>query len=79
MVMHYKGKVVDPNSIEIVVPPFGGDSGLGLSPFSAPPGSDGGQGAPNLGQPPSFGTPPAGGGSAPQQPAPNDLSQPPKF
>jgi TRAP-type mannitol/chloroaromatic compound transport system permease large subunit len=79
MVMHYKGKVVDPNSIEIVVPPFGGDSGLGLSPFSAPPGSDGGQGAPNLGQPPSFGTPPVGGGSAPQQPAPNDLSQPPKF
>ncbi len=29
MVMHYKGKTVDPGSIDIVVPPFGGDGGLG--------------------------------------------------
>ena len=75
MVMHYKGTVVDPSTIEIVVPPFGGDQpglqglpGLGLPPLGAPP-ADGAA------------TPPANGAATPPaQPAPaNDLSQPPKF
>ncbi len=64
MVMHYKGVVVDPGDVEIVVPPFGGGDQPGL---------------PGLGLPP-FGAPPAdGGGTAPANPPANDLSQPPKF
>jgi TRAP-type mannitol/chloroaromatic compound transport system permease large subunit len=66
MVMHYKGTVVDPADVEIVLPPMGG----------------GQPGLPGLGQPgldgsPSLGTNPA----APAQPAPppTDLSQPPSF
>ncbi len=60
MVMHYKGVVVDPGDVEIIVPPFGGDQpglpGLGLSPFGAPP-ADGGATPPpanDLSQPPKF-------------------------
>ncbi|MCC6918027.1 MAG: TRAP transporter large permease subunit [Alphaproteobacteria bacterium] len=80
LVMHYKGKVVDPSEIEIILPPIGGGDqpGLGLPPLGQPP-ADGsslpaGGGAPDLSQPPSFGN------SAPAQPAPaNDLSKPPSF
>ncbi|NGO52857.1 TRAP transporter large permease subunit [Mesorhizobium camelthorni] len=90
MVMHYKGPVIDPSDVEIVVPGFGGGQqqglpGLGLPPLGAPAPANGG-GAPaqpaqpappatDLSQPPSFGN------SAPAQPAPpaTDLSQPPKF
>ena len=60
MVMHYKGVVVDPGDVEIVVPPFGGGDqpglpGLGLPPFGAPP-ADGGAAPPanDLSQPPKF-------------------------
>jgi TRAP-type mannitol/chloroaromatic compound transport system permease large subunit len=69
MVMHYKGPVVDPGDVQIVVPPFGG--GLGDQP-----------GLPGLGLPP-LGAPPADSGpAAPAKPATspaNDLTQPPKF
>jgi TRAP-type mannitol/chloroaromatic compound transport system permease large subunit len=56
MVMHYKGKVVDPSTIEIKVPEL---PGLGLPPLGSPP-ADGNAPAnsapamPNLSQPPSF-------------------------
>ncbi len=56
MVMHYKGKVVDPSTIEIKVPEL---PGLGLQPLGSPP-ADGSAPAnpapamPNLSQPPSF-------------------------
>ncbi|OJU52529.1 MAG: C4-dicarboxylate ABC transporter [Mesorhizobium sp. 61-13] len=56
MVMHYKGKVVDPSTIEIKVPEL---PGLGLPPLGSPP-TDGSAPAnpapamPNLSQPPSF-------------------------
>ena len=76
MVMHYKGKTVDPSTIEIQVPEL---PGMGLPPLGAPgggstpaqpaaPGTD-------LSQPPSF------GGDQPAQPAPSapDLSKPPSF
>jgi TRAP-type mannitol/chloroaromatic compound transport system permease large subunit len=64
MVMHYKGEVVDPGEVEIVVPPFGGGDQPGL---------------PGLGLPP-FGEPPAeGGATPPANPPATDLSQPPKF
>ena len=57
MVMHYKGTVVDPGKIQIVVPPGGGTQpglpGLGLPP---------------LGDPPAQGTPPADGSAAPPAP-----------
>lgn len=61
MVMHYKGKVVDPGTVEIVVPPFGGGGGvpgLGLPPLGGPP-TDGGSAPANppandLTQPPKF-------------------------
>jgi tripartite ATP-independent transporter DctM subunit len=78
MVMHYKGVVVDPGSIEIKVPEM---PGLGLPPIGAPP-ADGSApaqpaapGGSDLSQPPSF------GGSAPAEPAPPamDLTQPPSF
>jgi TRAP-type mannitol/chloroaromatic compound transport system permease large subunit len=36
MVMHYKGEIRDPNEIEIIVPPFGGDQ-PGLPPLGTPP------------------------------------------
>jgi TRAP-type mannitol/chloroaromatic compound transport system permease large subunit len=66
IVMHYKGPVVDPGAVEIVLPPMGGDQpgmpgGLGLPPFGSPPPVDGAPAAPavpapgpDLGQPPSF-------------------------
>jgi TRAP-type mannitol/chloroaromatic compound transport system permease large subunit len=67
MVMHYKGKVVDPNSIEIKMPdmPGLGGGGLGLPPLGSPP--------------PAGGNAPAA--PAPASPAPpaNDLSKPPSF
>ncbi len=85
MVMHYKGTVVDPDDVEIVLPPMGGGQpglpGLGLPGLEGPPPADGAAPArptppaTDLSQPPSFGeTPPA-------QPAPpaTDLSQPPSF
>jgi TRAP-type mannitol/chloroaromatic compound transport system permease large subunit len=78
MVMHYKGAVVDPSDVEIVIPGFGGDQqGLpGLPDFGGPAPADPAQPpATDLSQPPSFGDAP------PAEPAPpaNDLSQPPKF
>jgi TRAP-type mannitol/chloroaromatic compound transport system permease large subunit len=48
MVMHYKGKAVEPGEIQILVPPPAGEPGL-----------PGGLGLPPLGQPPAQGTPPA--------------------
>ena len=78
MVMRYKSDVVvDPGTINIQIPGFGGDT---LNPFGAP-GDNGGQPAPNLGTPPAgLGTPPPGlgGQQQPAAPAP-DLSQPPSF
>ena len=71
MVMHYKGKVVDPGDIEIVVPPFGGGDGLGG-------GLGGGLG---LGAP-SFGDQPPTDPAAPADPAAPpaiDMSKPPSF
>jgi TRAP-type mannitol/chloroaromatic compound transport system permease large subunit len=69
LVMHYKGTVVDPGSVEIKVPDMPG--------FGTPPAMDGSTppAGNDLSQPPSF------GGPAPAQPAPpaNDLSQPPSF
>ena len=84
MVMHYKdtGPAVDPATIRIQLPPFGGSGsgagGLqmpGPSTLGAPPtvGSP-----PTLGPPPSFGSPPAGQ-PAPAPSAPPDLSRPPSF
>jgi TRAP-type mannitol/chloroaromatic compound transport system permease large subunit len=54
MVMHYKGKVVDPSTIEIRMPdlPTLGGDGFGLSPPGAP--SAPAPSAPDLSQPPSF-------------------------
>jgi TRAP-type mannitol/chloroaromatic compound transport system permease large subunit len=86
MVMHYKGEVIDPGSIEIIMPelpglgPMGGQDGGGLG---TPPALDGGA----LNAPPSFGNAPADGsggqqgGTAPAQPAApaTDLSKPPAF
>ncbi|MGF7005661.1 TRAP transporter large permease [Aminobacter sp. BE322] len=66
MVMHYKGKPVDPSTIEIKMPDMPGlGGGLGLPPLGAPAG----------------GTAPAQPGTAPAQPAApaNDLSKPPSF
>ncbi len=79
MVMHYKGKAVDPGTIEIKVPEL---PGMGLPPLGAPTAPQGGTApqpampAPDLSQPPNF-----GGTSAPQPAAPAtpDLSQPPNF
>jgi TRAP-type mannitol/chloroaromatic compound transport system permease large subunit len=63
MVMHYKGPVVDPNSIQIKMPdmPGLGGGGLGLPPLGSPPPAGGGTAPANP-------TPPA-----------NDLSKPPSF
>lgn len=84
MVMHYKGAVVNPADVEIVLPPLGGGAqpglpNLGLPPLGGPA-TDGVAPAPaappanDLSAPPSFGEPKP-------EPAPpaNDLSQPPKF
>jgi TRAP-type mannitol/chloroaromatic compound transport system permease large subunit len=95
MVMHYKGPVIDPSDVEIVVPGFGGGGGgpqqglpsLGLPPLGAPPPADGGAAAPvqpaQPNPPPAndLSQPPSFGTPAPAQPAPppTDLSQPPKF
>ncbi|WP_432286938.1 TRAP transporter large permease subunit [Aminobacter sp. BA135] len=64
MVMHYKGKTVDPSTIEIKMPDM--------------PGLGGGLGLPPLGAPATPGTAPAAPGTAPAAPA-NDLSKPPSF
>jgi hypothetical protein len=85
MVMHYKGTVVDPADVEIVLPPLGGGAqpgmpDFGLPPLGAPPADGGNAPAPaappatDLSAPPSFGEKPAE-----QAPPANDLSQPPKF
>ncbi|MFE0018756.1 TRAP transporter large permease subunit [Mesorhizobium sp. NPDC059054] len=79
MVMHYKGKTVDPSTIEIKVPEL---PGMGLPPLGSPP--DAGAGATpaqptapgtDLSQPPNFG---GDQPNQPAQPAP-DLSKPPSF
>ncbi len=64
MVMHYKGKTVDPSTIEIKMPDMPGLGG----------GLGGGLGLPPLGAPAAPGTPPA----QPTAPA-NDLTKPPSF
>jgi TRAP-type mannitol/chloroaromatic compound transport system permease large subunit len=70
MVMHYKGKPVDPGSIEIKMPDM-----PGLPPLGAP--QSGGAGAtPDLSAPPNFGAPAP---AKPATPAVPDLSQPPSF
>jgi hypothetical protein len=76
MVMHYKGKVVDPGTIEIKVPEL---PGIGLPPLGAPEGggtTPPAPATPDLSQPPSFGNAPA---PQPASPATPDLSQPPNF
>jgi tripartite ATP-independent transporter DctM subunit len=67
MIMHYKSgaSTVDPSTIEITLPPTGGENGLGTTPdFGQPP---------DLSQPPDMNQPPPDL----SQPPP-DLSQPPK-
>jgi len=58
MVMHYKGKAVDPGQIQIVVPPSGGGGQLGLPPLGGTPPAGGTAPAKppatDLSQPPSF-------------------------
>ena len=79
MVMHYKGTVVDPGTIDYKVPEVPGLSPLGTPPVDGAAPAGGGTApaapAPDLSQPPSFGDP------APAQPASPqpDLSQPPSF
>ena len=65
MVMHYKGKAVDPGDVQIIVPPAGGEQ----------------PGLPPLGSPPPIGSPPADGGTTPPATTPpaTDLSKPPSF
>ncbi len=82
LVLHYKDErpMVDPGSIEIIVPDFGGEGGSDLNDLTAPPiggGDDAGFGLPGLGldsTPPEFGAPA-------EEPEPDamDLSQPPSF
>ncbi len=90
LVMHYKSEQVriDPGSIEIVVPDFGGDGGLdGLSvpPIGGDNNPDAGLGLPPPGldnTPPDFGTGPSGNNAPPSgsdQGGGVDLSQPPSF
>ncbi len=88
MVMHYKdtGPVIDPSTIRIEIPTFGGGApggfpgGLGASPFGAPPSLGGlpGLGAPpgipGLTPPPSITAPPAP--VAPVAPAPAAVTAP---
>jgi len=75
IVMHYKGTGtgIDPNTIKIEVPGFGG-GGLGLPPMGGAPAGQPAQ-SNDLSAPPSFGAPAK---SAPAAPS-NDLSQPPSF
>ena len=69
LVTHYKSaSTVDPATIDIEIPGFGGQ-GLGGPPS---------MGLPPLGSPPPAGQPPAEQ-PAPAAPAAPDLSQPPKF
>ncbi|MDR6757385.1 TRAP-type mannitol/chloroaromatic compound transport system permease large subunit [Mycoplana sp. BE70] len=81
MVMHYKGDAatVDPSTIKIEVPGFGGQGGgLGLPDNGGGLGLPGGLQLPGgspLDQPPAGGV----GTGQPQQPPANDLSQPPSF
>lgn len=88
MVMHYKGKVVDPSTIDIKIPD--------LPSLGAPPGNGAAAPAPgfDLSAPPSIGgekpevapqqngndlsSPPNMGGSEPSAPS-NDLTKPPSF
>ena len=73
-----KGPKVDPNSIKIEVPGFGGN-GLSLPPLGAPGG--GPPQMPGLSLPPMNGLPGQPPAPAPATPAPpaTDLSQPPKI
>ncbi|AZL57550.1 TRAP transporter large permease subunit [Tabrizicola piscis] len=66
IVMHYKGPVVDPSTIEITVP--------GFAPLAPPGGTGVGStlGAPTLGVP-NFGAPAEGGGAVAPAPAPGGL------
>ncbi len=74
MVMHYKGAVVDPSTIEIKVPTLTPMAPAGTTTAPAPGGLPGLPGLPNLGAP----TVPGGasapeGGTAPAAPAPGGL------
>jgi TRAP-type mannitol/chloroaromatic compound transport system permease large subunit len=81
MVMHYKGKVVDPSTIDITIPEL---PGLGLPPLGAPAPGNVAAPAPTTPQPPAndLSKPPSFTSPQPQQqqqaPA-NDLSKPPSF
>ncbi len=91
LVLHYKGDrpQIDPESIQIVVPDFGNEGGLGspgmtLSPLGSPDMSEGGLGLPPAdlnNTPPDFGIAPSDGGAGTGESAGNslDLSQPPSF
>jgi len=73
MVMHYKGKVVDPATIEFKMPELPGlGGGFGLPPLGGAP-------APAPGTPAPAPSTPAPATPAPATPAPPDLSQPPSF
>ncbi len=59
IVMHYKGEIVNPDDVEIELPPFGGGGepglpGFGLPPLGGPPPVDAPAPGPDLSQPPSF-------------------------
>ena len=81
MVMHYKGPVVDPSSIQITVPgftplaPAAGTAPTGGATLGAPNLGAPNLGAPNLGAPnlgaPNLGTAPAEGTATPALPQPN--------
>ncbi|EBU8131872.1 C4-dicarboxylate ABC transporter, partial [Salmonella enterica subsp. enterica serovar Java] len=73
MVMHYKGKPVDPGTIKFEVPEA---PNFGLPPIGGQPAPSQPPAGGDLSQPPSFGAP-----AQPAQPAPpaTDLSQPPSF
>jgi TRAP-type mannitol/chloroaromatic compound transport system permease large subunit len=81
MVMHYKGKVVDPGDVNIVLPPMGGGQqpGLGMPGLGGGLGGEGGLGSPPpMGDAPAQQAPGTQPGGAAKPPA-NDLSQPPSF
>jgi tripartite ATP-independent transporter DctM subunit len=65
MVMHYKGPVVDPSTVEIKVPGFTPLAPGGTGGTPAPGGLPALPGAPQLGAPNLGGTPPADGAAAP--------------
>ena len=83
MVMHYKGTVVDPGTVEFTVPE---SPGLGMPSLDAPPPeaapapADGSSPAQPAAPPADLSAPPSFG-DAPAQPAPpaTDLSKPPSF